>query len=56
MVPDTYYALIRRGYVVHVHHDRSVFEKWLKRDPWLYPPDECEIIPYRRALSEEENG
>ena len=44
--PDIIYCLVRRGHAVHYHSDRSVFERWLEKDSWQYPPDECEIIPY----------
>lgn len=44
--PDIIYCLVRRGHAVHYHSNRSVFERWLEKDSWQYPPDECEIIPY----------
>ena len=58
--PDIIYCLVRRGHAVHYHRDRSVFERWLEKDSWQYPPDECEIIPYVPARAHaaclKENG
>ena len=34
----------------HAHTDCRVFEKWLEKSPWLYPPDQCEIVRYVPAI------
>lgn len=46
--PPVIYCFTRRGHALHYHRDRTVFERWMEKDPWLYPPSECEIIPYTR--------
>lgn len=51
-LPGSYQALFlftRDGHPVHVHHDRSVFEGWMRESSWLYPPTQCQIIEYRPA-------
>lgn len=40
------FAMLRNGQLHHMHRDRSVFEKWMKDDPWLYPPGVCTIVRY----------
>jgi len=40
------FCFYRRGEMVHVHCDRSVFERWLKDSPTQYPPAECEIVRF----------
>jgi hypothetical protein len=30
----------------HIHTDRKVFEDWMEKASWQYPPDRCEIVRY----------
>jgi hypothetical protein len=43
--PELFY-LYRRGLPLNVYADRSIIDGWLKNAPWMYPPDECEIVRY----------
>lgn len=44
--PNELFVFSVDGHWVHVHSDRSVFEDWMERSPWLYPPDRSEIIRF----------
>lgn len=37
------FVFYRDGHPVHIHSDRSVFEGWMTKQTWQYPPDRCEI-------------
>jgi hypothetical protein len=40
------FAFYRDGQLHHLHTDRKVFEQWMEKSPWLYPPDRCEIVRF----------
>lgn len=49
--PVTSYApevflFYRDGQLHHIHRDRTVFETWIEKSPWQYPPERCEIVRY----------
>lgn len=37
------FVLYRDGAPFHIHHDRSVFERWMKDAAWQFPPERCVI-------------
>lgn len=47
------FVFYRDGKAFHIHHDRSIFDLWMKDATWQFPKEKCEIV---RFVPEEGNA
>jgi hypothetical protein len=40
------FLFYRDKQLFHIHTDRRVFEGWMEKQAWQYPPERCEIVRY----------
>jgi len=40
------FVFCRDGQPVHIHSERSVLERWMTEDRWLYSRDRCDITRF----------